>query len=157
MFWGFFHFYFNSSSFCSHFTHFISFISFPRHTVLTCFCCWYCVLNGLFTASTANTSIYFMTSLVSKQTHLFSPHILFSCKFPCKHNTETYKTNRLSFYVVVIFFYVCVLFVFNFMFCRQLNGTGRFHGLASLDDITAIISTPPLAGLQVASPNWCLN
>uniref|UniRef100_A0A671UBA3 Protein strawberry notch homolog 2 n=1 Tax=Sparus aurata TaxID=8175 RepID=A0A671UBA3_SPAAU len=29
-----------------------------------------------------------------------------------------------------------------------LNGTGRFHGLASLDDITAIISTPPLGGFQ---------
>ncbi|XP_029002127.1 protein strawberry notch homolog 2 isoform X2 [Betta splendens] len=28
------------------------------------------------------------------------------------------------------------------------NGTNRFHGLASLDDITAIISTPPLAGFQ---------
>ncbi|TMS19909.1 Protein strawberry notch-like protein 2 [Larimichthys crocea] len=31
----------------------------------------------------------------------------------------------------------------------DLNGTGRFHGLASLDDITAIISTPPLGGFQV--------
>ncbi|KAG8003558.1 Protein strawberry notch-like protein 2 [Nibea albiflora] len=31
----------------------------------------------------------------------------------------------------------------------ELNGTGRFHGLASLDDITAIISTPPLGGFQV--------
>eukprot|EP00066_Takifugu_rubripes_P023731 XP_011612997.1 PREDICTED: protein strawberry notch homolog 2 isoform X2 [Takifugu rubripes] len=31
----------------------------------------------------------------------------------------------------------------------ELNGTGRFHGLASLDDITALISTPPLAGFQV--------
>ncbi|KAM9358160.1 strawberry notch homolog 2b [Symphorus nematophorus] len=30
----------------------------------------------------------------------------------------------------------------------ELNGTGRFHGLASLDDITAIISTPPLGGFQ---------
>uniref|UniRef100_UPI0037E99510 si:ch73-63e15.2 isoform X2 n=1 Tax=Semicossyphus pulcher TaxID=241346 RepID=UPI0037E99510 len=29
------------------------------------------------------------------------------------------------------------------------NGIGRFHGLASLDDITAIISTPPLGGFQV--------
>ncbi|KAF7203220.1 si:ch73-63e15.2 isoform X2 [Nothobranchius furzeri] len=28
------------------------------------------------------------------------------------------------------------------------NGTGRFQGLASLDDITAIISTPPLGGFQ---------
>lgn len=28
------------------------------------------------------------------------------------------------------------------------NGTSRFHGLASLDDITAIISTPPLGGFQ---------
>ncbi|XP_034560911.1 protein strawberry notch homolog 2 isoform X3 [Notolabrus celidotus] len=33
----------------------------------------------------------------------------------------------------------------------ELNGTGRFHGLASLDDITAIISTPPLGGFQVQS------
>ncbi|XP_068599294.1 si:ch73-63e15.2 [Brachionichthys hirsutus] len=30
----------------------------------------------------------------------------------------------------------------------ELNGTGRFHGLASLDDIAAIISTPPLGGFQ---------
>ncbi|XP_054459235.1 protein strawberry notch homolog 2 isoform X3 [Anoplopoma fimbria] len=30
----------------------------------------------------------------------------------------------------------------------ELNGTSRFHGLASLDDITAIISTPPLGGFQ---------
>ncbi|XP_060933666.1 si:ch73-63e15.2 isoform X2 [Limanda limanda] len=28
------------------------------------------------------------------------------------------------------------------------NGSSRFHGLASLDDITAIISTPPLGGFQ---------
>ncbi|KAK1897461.1 Protein strawberry notch like 2, partial [Dissostichus eleginoides] len=28
------------------------------------------------------------------------------------------------------------------------NGTSRFHGLASLDDINAIISTPPLGGFQ---------
>ncbi|KAL7396847.1 hypothetical protein ABVT39_012559 [Epinephelus coioides] len=30
----------------------------------------------------------------------------------------------------------------------ELNGTSRFHGLASLDDITAIISAPPLGGFQ---------
>uniref|UniRef100_A0A8D3DF73 Protein strawberry notch homolog 2 n=1 Tax=Scophthalmus maximus TaxID=52904 RepID=A0A8D3DF73_SCOMX len=30
----------------------------------------------------------------------------------------------------------------------EQNGTSRFHGLASLDDITAIISTPPLGGFQ---------
>ncbi|XP_037624825.1 protein strawberry notch homolog 2 isoform X1 [Sebastes umbrosus] len=30
----------------------------------------------------------------------------------------------------------------------ELNGTSRFHGLASLDDISAIISTPPLGGFQ---------
>ena len=34
-------------------------------------------------------------------------------------------------------------------FCLQLN---RFQGLASLDDITAIISTPPLGGFQVDTP-----
>ncbi|KAI3368917.1 hypothetical protein L3Q82_025888 [Scortum barcoo] len=34
----------------------------------------------------------------------------------------------------------------------ELNGTGRFHGLASLDDITAIISTPPLGGFQPQRP-----
>ncbi|XP_070765185.1 si:ch73-63e15.2 [Enoplosus armatus] len=34
----------------------------------------------------------------------------------------------------------------------ELNGTGRFHGLASLDDITAIISTPPLGGFQAQRP-----
>ncbi|XP_022614928.1 protein strawberry notch homolog 2 isoform X2 [Seriola dumerili] len=32
------------------------------------------------------------------------------------------------------------------------NGTSRFHGLASLDDITAIISTPPLGGFQAQRP-----
>nr|XP_057928756.1 protein strawberry notch homolog 2 [Doryrhamphus excisus] len=31
----------------------------------------------------------------------------------------------------------------------ELKGSGRFQGLASLDDITAIISTPPLGGFQV--------
>uniref|UniRef100_A0AAQ5XZ16 Protein strawberry notch homolog 2 n=1 Tax=Amphiprion ocellaris TaxID=80972 RepID=A0AAQ5XZ16_AMPOC len=30
----------------------------------------------------------------------------------------------------------------------EQNGTSRFQGLASLDDITAIISTPPLGGFQ---------
>ncbi|KAM9849316.1 strawberry notch homolog 2b [Aulostomus maculatus] len=30
----------------------------------------------------------------------------------------------------------------------ELKDTSRFHGLASLDDITAIISTPPLGGFQ---------
>lgn len=49
-------------------------------------------------------------------------------------------------------------FVFlYFMFCWQHNGTSRFHGLVSLDDISAIISTPSL-GFQVASPTspiWC--
>ncbi|XP_010777025.1 si:ch73-63e15.2 [Notothenia coriiceps] len=30
----------------------------------------------------------------------------------------------------------------------EQNGTSRFHGLASLDDIHAIISTPPLGGFQ---------
>ncbi|XP_067368183.1 si:ch73-63e15.2 isoform X2 [Channa argus] len=32
------------------------------------------------------------------------------------------------------------------------NGTSRFHGLSSLDDITAIISTPPLGGYQTQKP-----
>uniref|UniRef100_A0A669CVJ4 Protein strawberry notch homolog 2 n=1 Tax=Oreochromis niloticus TaxID=8128 RepID=A0A669CVJ4_ORENI len=31
------------------------------------------------------------------------------------------------------------------------NGTSRFQGLASLEDISAIISTPPLGGFQVAT------
>ncbi|XP_061894407.1 protein strawberry notch homolog 2-like [Entelurus aequoreus] len=31
----------------------------------------------------------------------------------------------------------------------ELKGSSRFQGLASLDDITAIISTPPLGGFQV--------
>lgn len=83
-----------------------------------------------------------------------------------KHSIHTYdtrasvlqrRTEHTQFvffvFVLVIFFFICVLFVFNFMFCRQLNGTGRFHGLASLDDIAALISTPSLAGFQVASPN----
>lgn len=54
--------------------------------------------------------------------------------------------------------FICVFYFFIFIFCWQLNGTGRFHGLASLDDITAIISTPPLGGFQVATPTspiWC--
>ncbi|XP_029987816.1 strawberry notch homolog 2b isoform X3 [Sphaeramia orbicularis] len=34
----------------------------------------------------------------------------------------------------------------------ELKGSSRFHGLASLDDITAIISTPPLGGFQAQRP-----
>lgn len=69
----------------------------------------------------------------------------------------------LSFYLDYSCFFVSIFllhmalcsfeFVFlHFMFCWQLKGTSRFHGLASLDDITAIISTPPLGGFQVATP-----
>lgn len=117
-------------------------LAFPE-IVLTAFCSWYFLLNDIFYWQTL-----WLTLCLNR--HIYSAHTYYShVNSHASVIVEAYKTCTLFFF--------CVLFVFNFMFCRQLNCTGRFHGLASLDDITAIISTPPLAGFQVASPNWCLN
>ena len=88
-------------------------------------------------------------------------------KVPARSHAHAYTYKHKSDYLCFVFFFYLLMhlplclfeFVFlYFMFCWQLNGTSRFHGLASLDDITAIISTPPLGGFQVATPTspiWC--
>lgn len=90
--------------------------------------------------------------------------IRYLCSVSKHTHAHTYKVETavpIFYAFVIVFFIIIFLFLFlHFMFCWQLNGAGRFHGLASLDDITAIISTPPLGGFQVvtaASPIWCLN
>ncbi len=134
----------------------ISSIMFPRHTQL--YLPFVVVVAGF---SPPDNKLHFVEC--------------FSFRHPCPVSTHShahaYTDNRciqwlLMFCFVFLFlfsyafgtvFYLCFVFL-HFMFCRQLNGTGRFHGLASLDDITAIISTPPLGGFQVAtpaSPIWC--
>lgn len=77
------------------------------------------------------------------------------------HAHTAKNTEPLMMLFFFVFYAFGTLFAFefiHFIFCWQQNGTSRFHGLASLDDITAIISTPPLGGFQVATPIsliWC--
>lgn len=88
-------------------------------------------------SSPTHTHTYAHAQGIGTNTHCDYPFFVFVC-FWCS-----------CAFVIVFYLFFCFL---HFMFCRQLNGTGRFHGLASLDDITAIISTPPLGGFQVATP-----
>lgn len=137
-----------SFSFCPHFIHYVS----QTHTALSAFCC---CCRWLFTA---RQQIAFCWVLLH-QTSMSSAHTL-SCTCIYSQHTHTVITHVFfcfSFLMHLALFFICIC-ISSFMFCRQLNGTGRFHGLASLDDITAIISTPPLGGFQVATPTspiWC--
>lgn len=114
------------------------------HTALSaCCCCCFCRWHFTARQQIAFCWVLLHHTSTSKRTHA----------------TTTCTYSRTSDIIPLLFFLSCVwhcfLFVIlflHFMFCWQLNGTGRFHGLASLDDITAIISTPPLGGFQVATP-----
>lgn len=129
-----------SFSFCPHFIHYVS----QTHTALSaCCCCCFCRWHFTARQQIAFCWVLLHHTSTSKRTHA----------------TTTCTYSRTSDIIPLLFFLSCVwhcfLFVIlflHFMFCWQLNGTGRFHGLASLDDITAIISTPPLGGFQVATP-----
>lgn len=134
-----------SFSFCPHFIHYVS----QTHAALSAFCC--CCCPWLFTA---RQQIAFCWVQLH-QTSIKCPHALMHMH---THTNTRVITGVFCFFCfgfyLLIHLPLCLFeFVFlYFMFCWQLNGTSRFHGLASLDDITAIISTPPLGGFQVATP-----
>ena len=128
-----------SFSLCPHFIHYVS----QTHTALSAFCCCCCLLF------IAREQIAFCWVLLH-QTSLKFPHALMLIQ----RNTCTYTmiTHVFLFLFFVHLAWCLFEFVFlRFMFFWQQNGSSRFHGLASLDDITAIISTPPLGGFQVAT------
>lgn len=127
-------------SFCPHFIHYVS----QTHTALSAFCC---CCRWLFTT---RQQIAFCWVLL-RQTSKENPHALTAHAY-----TNTHAQWLLMFFCSVfsyafgtLFIWVCIS---SFYVCWQQNGTSRFQGLASLDDITAIISTPPLGGFQVATP-----
>lgn len=139
-----------SFSFCPHFIHYVS----QTHTALFAFCCcchW--LLTARQRIAFCQVLLHQTSTVCSVSTHTHA-HVY-------RDNTNAYSDYSCFFVPFFLCICHCFLFVFlflHFMFCWQLNGTGRFHGLASLDDITAIISTPPLGGFQVAtpaSPIWC--
>lgn len=138
-----------SFSFCPHFIHYIS----QTHTALSAFCCC-CCCHWLFTARQQIAFCWVLLQRTSTSSaHTLSWTWIYRQTCTCSDESWFFSSSFASGTV-----FICVFYFFIFIFCWQLNGTGRFHGLASLDDITAIISTPPLGGFQVApptSPIWC--
>lgn len=137
-----------SFSFCPHFIHYIS----QTHTALSAFCC--CCCHWLFTARQQIAFCWVLLQQTSTSiAHTLAWTWIYRQTCTCSDESWFFSSSFASGSV-----FICVFYFFIFIFCWQLNGTGRFHGLASLDDITAIISTPPLGGFQVASPTspiWC--
>lgn len=128
-----------SFSFCPNFIHYVS----QTHTALSAFCCW---CRWLFTAW---QQIAFSWVLLH-QTSMKRPHTLMHIHIYTHSVFKDYSCFCVTLFLCIVHcFHLCFFISFH---CWQQNGTSRFHGLASLDDIHAIISTPPLGGFQVATP-----